>query len=76
MGMAPIYWDVDPQDWNHTKDANDAAHIARVIAEVKSQVRQGSIILSHDNVQPDTIVAYQTLVPFLKQHFTLIPLPV
>ena len=76
MGMAPIYWDVDPEDWNHTKDANDAAHIARVIAEVKRQVRQGSIILSHDNVQPDTIVAYQTLVPFLKQYFTLVPLPV
>jgi peptidoglycan/xylan/chitin deacetylase (PgdA/CDA1 family) len=75
MGMAPIYWDVDPQDWNHSNDANDAAHIARVIAEVKRQVRQGSIILSHDNVQPDTIVAYQTLVPLLKQHFTLIPLP-
>jgi peptidoglycan/xylan/chitin deacetylase (PgdA/CDA1 family) len=75
MGMAPIYWDVDPQDWNHSHDANDAAHIARVIAEVKHQVRQGSIILSHDNVQPDTIVAYQTLVPFLKQHFTLVALP-
>jgi peptidoglycan/xylan/chitin deacetylase (PgdA/CDA1 family) len=75
MGMAPIYWDVDPQDWNHKPDANDAAHIARVIAEVKRQVRQGSIILSHDNVQPDTIVAYQTLVPFLKQRFTLVPLP-
>ncbi|WP_426507223.1 polysaccharide deacetylase family protein [Dactylosporangium sp. McL0621] len=75
MGMAPIYWDVDPQDWNHKNDASDAAHIARVIGEVKRQVRQGSIILSHDNVQPDTIVAYQTLVPFLKRYFTLVALP-
>lgn len=71
MGMASIYWDADPADWNHSKDANDEAHIKRVIAEVKKQVRQGSIILSHDNKQPDTIIAYRTLIPFLKQYFTL-----
>jgi peptidoglycan/xylan/chitin deacetylase (PgdA/CDA1 family) len=71
MGMASIYWDADPADWNHSKDTDDAAHIKRVIAEVKKQVRQGSIILSHDNKQPDTIIAYQTLIPFLKQYFTL-----
>jgi peptidoglycan-N-acetylglucosamine deacetylase len=71
MGMASIYWDVDPADWNHSKDANDDAHIKRVIADVKKQVRQGSIVLSHDNKQPDTIIAYKTLIPFLKQYFTL-----
>ncbi|MEV4141534.1 polysaccharide deacetylase family protein [Dactylosporangium sp. NPDC049742] len=71
LGMASIYWDVDPADWNHTKDADDAAHIRRVIADVKQHVRQGSIVLSHDNKQPDTIIAYQTLLPFLKQYFTL-----
>ncbi|MFF5231684.1 polysaccharide deacetylase family protein [Dactylosporangium sp. NPDC000521] len=71
LGMASIYWDVDPADWNHTKDADDAAHIRRVIAEVKQHVRQGSIVLSHDNKQPDTIIAYQTLLPLLKRYFTL-----
>ncbi|MFC4997566.1 polysaccharide deacetylase family protein [Dactylosporangium cerinum] len=71
MGMASIYWDADPADWNHSKDANDDAHIKRVIADVKKQVRQGSIVLSHDNKQPDTIIAYRTLIPFLKQYFTL-----
>ncbi|MEU0558809.1 polysaccharide deacetylase family protein [Dactylosporangium sp. NPDC006015] len=71
LGMASIYWDVDPADWNHTKDSDDAAHIRRVIADVKQHVRQGSIVLSHDNKQPDTIIAYQTLLPFLKQYFTL-----
>lgn len=75
MGMKSIYWDVDPQDWNHKGDATDAAHIDRVIAEVKSHIRQGSIVLSHDNKQPDTIVAYETLLPFLKQYFTLVALP-
>ncbi len=74
MGMASIYWDADPSDWNHSKDADDAAHIKRVIAEVKKQVRQGSIVLSHDNKQPDTIIAYRTLIPFLKQYFALAPL--
>jgi peptidoglycan/xylan/chitin deacetylase (PgdA/CDA1 family) len=75
LGMESIYWDVDPQDWNHKPDANHPAHVNRVISEVKRHVRQGSIILSHDNVQPDTIVAYQTLIPWLKQYFTLEGLP-
>src|SRR5262249_53412345 len=75
LGMSSIYWDVDPRDWDHKGDRNDSAHIARVIAQVKSHVRQGSIVLSHDNGQPDTIVAYRTLVPWLKQYFTLEALP-
>jgi peptidoglycan/xylan/chitin deacetylase (PgdA/CDA1 family) len=75
LGMASIYWDVDPTDWNHKPDRDDQAHIDRVISGVKHQVRQGSIILSHDNVQPDTIVAYRTLIPWLKRYFTLERLP-
>ncbi|GAA3275493.1 hypothetical protein GCM10020218_022400 [Dactylosporangium vinaceum] len=75
MGMASIYWDVDPQDWNHKPDKNDQSHIDRVIAEIKGHVRQGSIILSHDNAQPDTIVAYRQLIPWMKQYFTLESLP-
>ncbi|WP_432825029.1 polysaccharide deacetylase family protein [Dactylosporangium sp. CA-092794] len=75
LGMDSIYWDVDPKDWDHKPDSSDAAHISRVIAQVKSHIRQGSIILSHDNGQPDTIVAYRTLIPWLKQYFTLECLP-
>jgi peptidoglycan/xylan/chitin deacetylase (PgdA/CDA1 family) len=75
LGMASIYWDVDPRDWDHKPDSNHSAHISRVISQVKSQIRQGSIVLSHDNGQPDTIVAYRTLIPWLKQHFTLEGLP-
>ncbi|WP_432972153.1 polysaccharide deacetylase family protein [Dactylosporangium sp. CA-233914] len=75
LGMTSIYWDVDPQDWNHRPDRNDQTHIDRVIAQVKSHVRQGSIILSHDNGQPDTIVAYRTLIPWLKRYFVLEGLP-
>ncbi|UWP78745.1 polysaccharide deacetylase family protein [Dactylosporangium fulvum] len=75
LGMASIYWDVDPRDWDHKPDADHAAHIQRVIREVKQHVREGSIVLSHDNGQPDTIVAYRTLVPWLKRYFTLEALP-
>jgi peptidoglycan/xylan/chitin deacetylase (PgdA/CDA1 family) len=75
LGMDSIYWDVDPQDWNHKPDTNDQAHIQRVISQIKSHIRQGSIILSHDNAQPDTIVAYRQLIPWMKRYFTLEPLP-
>ncbi|MEU4238133.1 polysaccharide deacetylase family protein [Actinoplanes sp. NPDC026619] len=70
-GMTSLYWQVDPQDWNHTEGETDAAHIARVVATVKKHVRPGSIVLSHDFNQPDTIAAYQKLLPWLKENFTL-----
>ncbi|GGM29189.1 polysaccharide deacetylase family protein [Dactylosporangium sucinum] len=75
LGMESIYWDVDPQDWNHKPDANAQAHIARVVRDVQRHVRPGSIVLSHDNGQPDTIVVYQRLLPWLTQRFALEPLP-
>jgi peptidoglycan/xylan/chitin deacetylase (PgdA/CDA1 family) len=75
LGMSSIYWDVDPRDWDHQPDRSRSAHISRVISQIKSQIRQGSIVLSHDNGQPDTIVVYRTLIPWLQQHFTLECLP-
>ena len=70
-GMTSLYWQVDPQDWKHTEGETDEAHIARVIAEVKKHVRPGSIVLSHDFNQPDTVAAYQKLLPWLTENFTL-----
>jgi peptidoglycan-N-acetylglucosamine deacetylase len=75
LGMESIYWDVDPRDWDHKGDSSRQAHIARVVSQVKAGIRQGSIILSHDNGQPDTIVAYRQLIPWMKQYFTLERLP-
>ncbi|MEV8513760.1 polysaccharide deacetylase family protein [Dactylosporangium sp. NPDC051484] len=75
LGMASIYWDVDPRDWDHKPDNGRQVHINRVIAHVKSQTRQGSIVLSHDNGQPDTIVAYRQLIPWMQRYFTLEGLP-
>ena len=70
-GMTSLYWQVDPQDWDHKTGETDAAHITRVIAEVKKHVRPGSIVLSHDFNQPDTIVAYAKLLPWLHDNFAL-----
>jgi peptidoglycan/xylan/chitin deacetylase (PgdA/CDA1 family) len=70
-GMTSLYWQVDPADWDHKVGETDAAHTARVIADIRKHVKPGSIILSHDFNQPDTIAAYQKLLPWLKQNFTL-----
>jgi peptidoglycan/xylan/chitin deacetylase (PgdA/CDA1 family) len=73
-GMLSIYWQVDPRDWEH-RGAPDPVHVARIISEVQRDTLAGSIVLSHDNKQPTTITAYETLLPWLKERFTLIPLP-
>jgi peptidoglycan/xylan/chitin deacetylase (PgdA/CDA1 family) len=69
-GMTSLYWQVDPQDWNHLPLETDTAHVGRVIRTVRATVRPGSIILSHDFNQPDTIEAYEQLLPYLTQRFT------
>ncbi len=75
LGMTSIYWGVDPRDWDHPAGETHAAHRARVIRIVENQTRAGSIVLSHDSGQPDTIVAYQTLIPWLRDRYHLIALP-
>jgi peptidoglycan/xylan/chitin deacetylase (PgdA/CDA1 family) len=75
LGMTSIYWQVDPRDWDHPAGESDAAHEAKVITAIKSHTRSGSIVLSHDYGQPDTIAAYRILLPWLQNHFKLIALP-
>ncbi|MEV4347625.1 polysaccharide deacetylase family protein [Actinoplanes sp. NPDC049596] len=70
-GMTSIYWQVDPRDWDHPEGETDAQHVDRVIAAVQKHVKPGSIVLSHDFGQPDTIAAYEKLIPWLKAKFTL-----
>jgi peptidoglycan/xylan/chitin deacetylase (PgdA/CDA1 family) len=69
--MSSLYWEVDPRDWDHPEDETDAAHVKRVVAEVRKHVRPGSIVLSHDFNQPDTVEAYEQLLPWLVDHYTL-----
>ena len=75
LGMTSIYWQVDPRDWDHPAGESDAAHRAKVMSAIKTHVHKGSIVLSHDFGQPDTIVAYQALIPWLQQRYQLIALP-
>jgi peptidoglycan/xylan/chitin deacetylase (PgdA/CDA1 family) len=71
LGMTSIYWQVDPRDWDHPKGETSAAHQARIVATVQRRVHQGSIVLSHDCGQPDTIEAYRILLPWLKNRYWL-----
>jgi peptidoglycan/xylan/chitin deacetylase (PgdA/CDA1 family) len=75
LGMTSLYWQVDPRDWEHPAGESAAAHRARVIAAVRKQVRTGSIVLSHDAGQPDTIAAYRTLLPWLAHRYRLTSQP-
>ena len=70
-GMRSLYWEVDPRDWQHLEDESDEQHVDRVVKDVRKQVRPGAIVLSHDFNQPDTIAAYEQLLPELKERFEL-----
>ncbi|UQU65999.1 polysaccharide deacetylase family protein [Couchioplanes caeruleus] len=70
-GMTSLYWEVDPRDWDHPQLEDEKAHVDKVVNGVQQHVRPGSIVLSHDFNQPDTIAAYEKLLPWLTEHFTL-----
>ncbi|GAB1645179.1 polysaccharide deacetylase family protein [Krasilnikovia sp. MM14-A1259] len=74
LGMASIYWSVDPRDWYHPAGEGDAAHRARVQHAVQRHTGHGAIVLSHDYAQPDTIAAYRSLIPWLKSRYQLVAL--
>jgi peptidoglycan/xylan/chitin deacetylase (PgdA/CDA1 family) len=74
MGMTSIYWKVDPRDWEHPKGESPGQHRKKIIKIVQRHTRPGSIVLSHDYAQPDTIAAYRTLLPWLRQRFRLVAL--
>jgi peptidoglycan/xylan/chitin deacetylase (PgdA/CDA1 family) len=71
LGMTSLYWEVDPRDWDQPEDETDAAHVERVVAEVEKLVRPGSIVLSHDFRQANTVDAYAILLPWLTERFEL-----
>jgi peptidoglycan/xylan/chitin deacetylase (PgdA/CDA1 family) len=75
IGMKSIYWDVDPRDWDSAQFGHGEPMVEHIIRVVQHTVRPGSIVLSHDRVRPDTIAAYRTLLPWLKERYRLIPLP-
>ncbi|WP_231956791.1 MULTISPECIES: polysaccharide deacetylase family protein [unclassified Actinoplanes] len=70
-GMSSLYWAVDPRDWEHLTGESDAAHVKRVVASIRKQIKPGAIVLSHDFNQPDTIAAYRELLPWLTENYQL-----
>jgi peptidoglycan/xylan/chitin deacetylase (PgdA/CDA1 family) len=70
-GMTSLYWEVDPRDWEHTENEDDAAHVDKIVKGVQKDTRPGAIVLSHDFNQPDTILAYEQLLPWLTENFQL-----
>ena len=75
LGMtAPLYWQVDPSDWDAMKYGRGPAMVTHIIGNVEHFVRPGSIVLSHD-IHSDTVTAYQTLLPWLVHRYRLSPQP-
>jgi peptidoglycan/xylan/chitin deacetylase (PgdA/CDA1 family) len=76
LGMKSLYWSIDTRDWEFTKWGHGDTMVSHIIGIVQSQVRRGSVVLSHDFHKPDTIAAYQMLLPWLKANFKLAAMPV
>lgn len=60
-GKKTVLWNVDTRDWAHTP-------VDRIIANVKQNVRDGSVILFHDYIASDspTPEALRSVIPYLK----------
>lgn len=70
LGMTPVHWAVDPQDWRRP----GAGSIA---GTVNAQTVRGSIVLLHDGGgdRRDTIAALGSILPNLTRRFSLAALP-
>ncbi|AGZ45939.1 polysaccharide deacetylase family protein [Actinoplanes friuliensis] len=74
LGMTALSWNVDDQCYLTAEYGKGAAMRKRMFDIVKRDTRPGSIILSHENLKPHTVAAYETILPWLKQNFTLVAL--
>jgi peptidoglycan/xylan/chitin deacetylase (PgdA/CDA1 family) len=75
LGMTPLFWQVDPRDWDSGSFGTGTPLADHVVAAVRAAVRPGAIVLSHDSGHPDTVTAYAELLPWLKARFALAALP-
>jgi peptidoglycan/xylan/chitin deacetylase (PgdA/CDA1 family) len=71
LGMTPLHWAVDPQDWR--KPGAQA-----VASRVTSATHPGSIVLMHDGGgdRSGTVNALRTILPNLTARFSLVALPI
>ncbi len=67
VNMPFIYWSIDTRDWEHR-------NASRTVSIIKSNVRDGSIILMHDIYSP-TASASESVIPWLiNQGYQLVTL--
>jgi peptidoglycan/xylan/chitin deacetylase (PgdA/CDA1 family) len=73
MGMASIGWQVDTMDWNINKYPAGPTMRDHVISVLRTQLKPGAIVLSHDagGNRAGTIAAYEVLLPELTQNYKL-----
>jgi peptidoglycan/xylan/chitin deacetylase (PgdA/CDA1 family) len=78
MGMIPLSWNLDTRDWDTAGHKPGADLTNHVVSMVKENCAPGAIVLSHDGGgdRSSTEAAYRTLLPYLKQQFTLVAMPV
>ncbi|MFG2054178.1 polysaccharide deacetylase family protein [Micromonospora sp. NPDC048930] len=64
LGMRPLHWSVDPQDWNRPPAKT-------IIKRVESAARPGSVVLMHDagGDRSQTMAACRTLIPDLRRRY-------
>ena len=75
LNMGSMYWSVDPRDWDNASYGTGPSMVNHIVSNVEANVRPGSIILSHDRAaHPDTITAYQILLPWLTARYQLVAL--
>lgn len=75
LGMVPLSWNIDDQCYLTAEYGRGATMRQRMFTIVKRDTKPGSIILSHENLKPHTVAAYETILPWLKQDYTLVALP-
>jgi peptidoglycan/xylan/chitin deacetylase (PgdA/CDA1 family) len=78
LGMKPLGWNVDPDDWDVKKYPEGPPMTGHIEAVLHKRIHAGSIVLSHDGggQRECTVAAYKALLPALTEQYTLVPMPV
>ena len=76
LGMVSLGWDVDPMDWNTAKHGTGAQMRDHILQVLRSGVKPGSIVLSHDagGDRTGTLAAYEIALPELVAKYKLVAL--
>ena len=63
--MIPVFWTVDPMDWNRTD-------ISGIVKYVVSNVKDGDIVLMHDIFDTSVAAALEIVDELKKQGFIFV----